>query len=328
MLSDRHGHLQPVTEGLLHCSGQERVVVNALTFDVEDWYQPSNLDPMIGYHRWDDCESRLAPSVDRILSILREHHVKATFFVLGWNAERFPEVVHKIQQDGHEIGTHGYRHALVYDQTPSEFARDMERAIAVLERLTGQAPAGHRAASFSITERSWWALGVLQELGIRYDSSIFPIRHHRYGMPHSERLPHTIAVNGGYIHEFPISTVRVGRKNVPFSGGGYFRLLPYVCIAAGIRWLNRRQQPAIVYLHPWEFDPHQPRLPMSRLRAWRCYGGLHHTEKKLRALLRRFRFAPAYDVLMHYLGQSSSQSRSVLAGAGGLIESEVNPHDV
>ncbi len=314
MSSDRNGNLYPVTEGLLHCSDKEHTVVNALTFDVEDWYQPSNLDPMIGYHRWQDCESRLEPSVDRILSILREHQTKATFFILGWSAERFPEVVHKIQQDGHEIGTHGYRHALVYNQSPAEFASDMERAISVLERLTGQVPAGHRAASFSITQRSWWALEILLQLDIQYDSSIFPIHHHRYGMPQSERLPHTIEVNGRHIHEFPISTVRMFGKNVPFSGGGYFRLLPYTCIAAGIRWLNRRQQPAIVYLHPWEFDPHQPRLPMSRLRAWRCYGGLHKTAEKLRALLRRFRFAPAHEVLTRHLNHSRTHPCPVPAG--------------
>jgi polysaccharide deacetylase family protein (PEP-CTERM system associated) len=281
---------------------------------VEDWYQPSNLDAIIGFHRWEGCESRLEQNVGCILNVLRHYKVQATFFILGWSAERFPEVVHQIQQDGHEIGTHGYRHALVYNQSPAEFARDMEQAMGVLEKLTGQPPLGHRAASFSITQQSWWALEVLHKLGIQYDSSIFPIRHHRYGVPESERFPHTIRVNETEIDEFPISTLRLGGKNIPFSGGGYFRLLPYRVIAAGIRWLNRRNQPAIVYLHPWEFDPHQPRVSMSRLMSWRCYSGLHKTEQKLHALLRKFHFAPAQEVLKYYLNRAQTQSCPVPAG--------------
>ncbi len=273
------------------------MVTNALTIDLEDWFQVSNLDQAIGRENWDRCEQRLEGSTYRLLALLDEAAVKATFFVLGWNAERYPSLVREIKRRGHEVGLHGYQHHLVYQQTPVQFAWEIDRCQQLMTEITGHPAKGYRAASFSVVGQSLWALEILQENGIEYDSSIFPVRHHRYGLPASPRQPYRVRVAGGAITEFPVSTMAVLGRNVGFSGGAYFRLLPYWVVAAGLRRLNRAGQPGVVYLHPWELDTGQPRVRLSPALYLRCYGNLEQTEPKLQRLLGDFEFAPMGEVL-------------------------------
>src|SRR5207248_8495521 len=227
------------------------------------------------------------------LEIFGESGIQATFFVLGWVAERFPRLVRAIAAQGHEIASHGYGHRLVYDLTPRAFRDDIRRAKDILQSA-GSAPVyGYRAPSYSVTPRSLWALDVLIDEGFRYDASIFPIHHDRYGIPISPRHPYPIQREHGTIIEVPGSTVRVGPCNVPIGGGGYFRILPYWWTKRGIARLNRQERrPAVFYLHPWEIDPDQPRLTTSALGRFRHYRNLGDTESRLRQLLCDFELAP------------------------------------
>ena len=272
--------------------------VNAMTIDVEDYFHVSNFDGVVARSSWDQRESRVERNTDRLLRIFAEAGIRATFFVLGWAGERCPGLVRRIAAEGHEVASHGYGHRLVYDLTTEQFRDDVRRSKALLEDLTGAAVAGYRAPSFTITERSLWALDVLIEEGYQYDSSIFPVHHDRYGIPDSPRHAHVRARDAGSILEIPASTVRLGRVNLPIGGGGYFRLLPYAWTRWGIGRLNRREQrPAIFYLHPWEVDPGQPRLPAPALARFRHYRNLDVTEQRLRQLLRDFPFGTMRDVV-------------------------------
>lgn len=267
-------------------------VVNAMTIDVEDYFHVSVFDGVVPRQRWDRFESRVSANTERLIEIFAESGIRATFFVLGWVGERFPHLVRRIADAGHEIASHGYAHRLVYDQTRQGFRDDVRRAKQVLESVTGCSVDGYRAPSYSITPRSLWALDVLIEEGYTYDSSIFPIHHDRYGIPLSPRHPYVIARARGSLVELPASTVRVGPLNLPIGGGGYFRILPYGWTRWGIRRLNQVEgRPAIFYLHPWEIDPGQPQLPASRLSRFRHYRNLGDTEARLRALLHDFRFS-------------------------------------
>jgi polysaccharide deacetylase family protein (PEP-CTERM system associated) len=273
---------------------------NAFTVDVEDWYQVSDFEKVVGLAAWDRYESRVARNTERVLALLAEAGVRGTFFVLTWNAERHPEVVRRIAAAGHEIACHGYAHRLVYDQTPEAFRDDVSRAKRALEDLIGTAVLGYRAPSLSITPRSAWALDVLLDCGFRYDSSVIPIEDSVCGLPDSPRFPHVIRERDGrQLVEFPITTARVFGRNLPLGGGGYLRVLPYRYMAWGMRRVNRRDhQPAVFYIHPWEIDPAQPRMRTAGKRGFSThYIGLAHTEGKLRRLLRDFRFAPCADVL-------------------------------
>jgi polysaccharide deacetylase family protein (PEP-CTERM system associated) len=217
--------------------------------------------------------------------------VTATFFVLGWVADRFPALVTDLAKAGHEMASHGYSHHLVYNQTPAEFREDVRRAKAVIEDRSGRRVQGYRAPSYSITRRSLWALDVLVEEGYTYDASIFPIRHDRYGIPDAPRHPYMLARRAGALAEAPPSTVRLGGMNLPVAGGGYFRLLPYWWTRWGIGRVNRQEgRPAIFYLHPWEIDPDQPRLDAGVVSRFRHYRNLDKTESRLRRLLAEFRF--------------------------------------
>jgi polysaccharide deacetylase family protein (PEP-CTERM system associated) len=270
-----------------------RRIVNAMTIDVEDYFHVSVFDGVVPRHQWDSLESRVCRNTDRILEIFDERDVRATFFILGWVAERFPDLVRRIAWAGHEIASHGYAHRLVYDQTPSAFRDDVRRAKALLEATTGVPVRGFRAPSYSITPRSLWALDVLIEEGYTYDTSIFPIHHDRYGIPLSARHPYWIQRASGSILQVPGSTLRWNGMNLPIGGGGYFRLLPYAWTRWGISHLNSEEQrPAVFYLHPWEIDPDQPRLRTSTLGRARHYGRLDQTEQRLRRLLSEFAFAP------------------------------------
>jgi polysaccharide deacetylase family protein (PEP-CTERM system associated) len=263
-------------------------IVNAMTIDVEDYFQVSAFERVVPRDRWHEYESRVAANTDRVLGILAEASVHATFFVLGWVAERDPSIVRRISAEGHEVASHGYGHRLVYDQTPDEFREDVRRAKSLLEDIIGKPVLGYRAPSFSVTERSLWALDVLIEEGFTYDASIFPIRHDRYGIPGAPRHPYVVRPG---LLEVPGSTIRIAGTNLPIAGGGYFRLLPYCWTRFGIRRLNELEgRPAVFYMHPWEVDPEQPRLNGSRLSRFRHYRNLAETEGRLRRLLSDFRF--------------------------------------
>jgi polysaccharide deacetylase family protein (PEP-CTERM system associated) len=273
-------------------------VVNAMTVDVEDYFHVNAFDGVVPMDRWAQQESRVCDNTARLLDLFAARRVTATFFVLGWVAERFPSLVTRIAAAGHEIASHGYAHRLIYQQTPAAFREDLRRAKGILESTSGVHVEGFRAPSYSITARSLWALDVLVEEGYRYDASIFPVRHDRYGIPNSPRHPYVLPRNAGSLVEAPGSTVRVGRVNLPVAGGGYFRLLPYAWTRWGIRRLNEREgRPAIFYMHPWEIDPGQPRLPASRVSRFRHYRNLDKAEGRLHRLLNDFGFAPLRSVL-------------------------------
>jgi len=274
------------------------MVVNAMTIDVEDYFQVSAFDDVVKREEWEGRPSRVVSNTMRLLHLFDEYSVKSTFFVLGWVADRFPGLVRDIAAGGHELASHGYGHRIVYSQTPHEFREDVRRAKATIENVSGHVVTGYRAPSFSITKNSLWALDVLVEEGYRYDASIFPIRHDRYGIPDAPRHRHVLTRPAGTLTEAPGSTVRVLGSNLPVAGGGYFRILPYWWTKWGIARLNRTEgQPAIFYLHPWEIDPEQPRLHASRLSRFRHYRNLDKAEARLKRLLTDFRFGMLKDVI-------------------------------
>jgi polysaccharide deacetylase family protein (PEP-CTERM system associated) len=273
-------------------------IVNAMSVDVEDYFQVSAFDGVVERDSWDARESRVAANTERLLALFEEAKVRATFFVLGWVAERQPGLVARIASLGHEIASHGYGHRLVYDQTPEQFRDDVRRSKALLESASGAAVRGYRAPSFSVVERSLWALEVLIEEGFVYDSSIFPVHHDRYGIPSAPRHTHVRTTGAGSIIEVPGSTVRCAGVNIPIGGGGYFRLLPYAATRWGFNRLNRdERRPAVFYLHPWEVDPAQPRINVGALSRLRHYRNLDKTASRLRALMREFAFTSIAESL-------------------------------
>ena len=273
-------------------------VTNAMTVDVEDYFHVSAFDHVIPRSAWEGMEQRVARNTHRLLDIFDEFGVHATFFVLGWVADRDPALVKEIAARGHEIASHGYAHRLIYDQTPAAFRSDVRRAKQLLENASGVRVRGYRAPSFSVTARSVWALEILIEEGHTYDASIFPIRHDRYGMPGSPRHFYALQHRSGSLTEVPASTVRIGPFTMPVAGGGYFRQFPYSWTRWGIARINKtEQQPAVFYLHPWEIDPDQPRLPAGWLTRLRHYRNLDQTEHRLRALLTDFRFGSVASLL-------------------------------
>lgn len=278
---------------------------NALTIDVEEHFQVHAFETVVDRSSWDRYPSRVVANTQRILRLLAEYDVKATFFVLGWVADRYPDLVKQIATSGHEVATHGYGHELIYRQTPAEFAADLRQSLEAIGRaFTGLPPMGYRAPAFSITNQSLWALDILQTHGIAYDSSIFPLAmHDRYGINNANRFANKVRDN---LWEFPVSTIRLGKYNLPVAGGGYFRLFPLRVTRRAIRHLNSQGHPAIIYLHPWEFDPDQPRIPGAPLLSrFRHYVNLNQTESRLRALLQEFEFTTMGEVFVDQLQQVS-----------------------
>jgi polysaccharide deacetylase family protein (PEP-CTERM system associated) len=279
---------------------------NAMSIDVEDWFHPEALRGCVAPEDWERLEPRAARNVGRLLRLLDAARVRATFFVLGWVAEREPALVPHLAGAGHEVASHGYSHRMISQQTPAEFASDLARSLAVLRAQSGQPVRGYRAPSFSVVSRTLWALDAMLEQGIEYDSSIFPVHHDRYGIPKAPRAPHPVRVAGGReLWELPPVTVRALGRNLPAAGGGYLRLLPYRATAFALRRLAAEGLPAVVYTHPWEYDPEQPRLRLPALRALRHYGFVSTTEGKLERLLREFPFTTCAEVLEAVRGRRS-----------------------
>jgi polysaccharide deacetylase family protein (PEP-CTERM system associated) len=263
-------------------------LVNALTIDVEDYFQVSAFAPYIARADWDKRECRIERNVQRILALLDEHDTKATFFTLGWIAERYPQLVRDIVARGHELASHGYGHQRASDLQPAEFDEDIGRAKTLLEDLGGVEVRGYRAPSFSIGKTNPWAFDSLARAGYRYSSSVYPIRHDHYGMPDAPRFAY--AARDGLI-EVPATTLRIAAQNLPSSGGGYFRFFPYAVSRWLIGQVNREGQAAVFYFHPWELDPQQPRVPgIDAKTRFRHYLNLGRMERRLQRLLADFRW--------------------------------------
>lgn len=274
-------------------------IVNAITIDVEDYFHVSAFAGTISPRTWNDYECRVEQNTHKILHLLDKHSVKCTFFVLGWVAERYLKLVQDIIENGHEIACHGYSHQLIYEQSPQVFKEETIKAKSILEDIAQREVKGYRAASYSITGKSLWALDILLEAGFQYDSSIFPIRHDRYGIPNAEPFPHNLQTpGGGSIIEFPISTARIMGVNLPVAGGGYFRLFPYAITRYALNSINKNfGKPFIFYLHPWEVDPRQPRVTAKWFSRFRHYNNLEKCEARLECLLSEFSFNTVESVL-------------------------------
>jgi len=274
------------------------MIVNALSVDVEEYFHPNAMDAVVRPEEWERLPRRVETNTHRILDQLSEFGVCATFFVLGWVAERHPALLTEIARRGHEVACHGYAHRLVYKLGPTAFRDDVTRGKRVLEDTLGACVRGFRAASYSIVASTLWALDILIEEGFEYDSSIFPVRHDIYGIPSFSRFPVRLRCAAGEILEIPPSTVRILGMNMPVAGGGYLRIFPYAFTRWAIARINRRDlAPAMVYVHPWEFDAEQPRLSAKAGARFRQYTNLDATETRVRRLLTDFRFAPVSDAM-------------------------------
>ena len=283
--------------------------VNALTVDVEDYFQVNAFAPYISRESWDSFPLRVDTNTRRILDLFDEYDVKATFFVLGWVAKRLPQLAREIQQRGHEIACHGYHHELIYAIGPERFREDIRTAKELLEDQTGARISGYRAPSYSITRHSLWALQILVEEGFSYDSSIFPVHHDTYGIPGAQRFPHTLQTDAGSLLEFPLTTMPLLRGRwetcLPIAGGGYLRLLPAALISKGMATINAKEkQPVVLYFHPWEIDPDQPRVKAGIKSTFRHYVNLGRTMKKLQYLLSHLRFSTMEKALGVDVGRS------------------------
>jgi polysaccharide deacetylase family protein (PEP-CTERM system associated) len=266
---------------------------NALTVDLEDYFHVSAYAAKVRLEEWDSYPSRVAANTDRLLALLAEHNCLATFFVLGWVAEKKPEIVARVAAAGHEIACHSLLHRKIFDLTPQEFREDTHRAKAVIEDAAGKKVHGYRAPSFSVTRKSSWALEILAEEGFQYDSSVFPVEHPSYGIPDAPRTPFWVNTASGRILEFPMPTLTLGSMRSPIGGGAYLRFLPYGYTRWAIRHLNQSENfPVCVYIHPWELDPEQPRMGGSLSARARHYFGLRGTESKLRKLVRDVELCP------------------------------------
>jgi polysaccharide deacetylase family protein (PEP-CTERM system associated) len=264
--------------------------LNAFTIDVEDYFQVSAFESAVGKERWVSMPSRVQANTERILELLALYNVHATFFVLGWVAERAPQLIKRIAEQGHEVASHGREHTRITEQSPAQFRQDITWTKALLEDLTGQLVLGYRAASFSIGANNLWALDVIADAAYQYSSSIYPVHHDLYGMPEAPRFPYR--VSHGKLLEIPITTVRLFGRNIPCGGGGYFRLFPYAFSRWAFKRINTHElQPGVFYFHPWEIDPEQPRIDgISRKARFRHYLNLGRMQGRLQRLLTDFQW--------------------------------------
>ncbi|MBX2851865.1 MAG: polysaccharide deacetylase family protein [Phycisphaeraceae bacterium] len=291
----RHGLAARETPGVVH----------ALSFDIEEWFHLVGVEAMADRSRWGALERTVEPLTDQILSVLSEHAVKGTFFVLGWVAERYPGLVRRIAEAGHEVGSHSYWHREVYEHTPATFREDLKRSIGVLEDACGQRVLGYRAPSFSLTRGCEWAWDVMLDQGLRYDASVFPVKRAHGGYP-LERTAHASGPavrfdtpSGRSIQELPMSVMRLPLlgKQIAFSGGGYLRVLPWWLVKRGFAQHESAGRSAVLYLHPWDFAASGPSLPMRRFQRFKCYHHRDQTERRLRDLMRRHRFGTCASVM-------------------------------
>ncbi len=274
------------------------MIRNALTVDVEDYFHVSGFAECINRRDWDNYPLRVDRNTRKLLDLFDRKQVKATFFVLGWVAERLPDLVSEIAEQGHEVACHGYSHELIYRQSPEVFRDETFHARSLLQDITRIPVRGYRAASYSVTAQSRWALDVIAEAGFVYDSSIFPVRHDRYGIPGSPEYPYELKSPGGRpLIEFPLSTADFLGYKLPVAGGGYFRLYPYMLTRLGLMQINNKNRPFIFYLHPWEIDPDQPRISAGWMSRFRHYNNLDKCEARLERLMSDFRFGTVWDVL-------------------------------
>jgi len=301
--------------------------MHAISFDVEEHFQVAAFWSDERRTKWDSYESRVERNVDKILALLSLQEVRATFFVLGWVALRHPNLVKAIASQGHEIASHGFGHEMITSQQPGQFREDVRKSKEILENIAGTVIHGYRAPSFTITSQTRWALEILVEEGYLYDSSIFPVQHDRYGMPGADPYCHRIETESGSLWEVPPSTLKVGPIRIPIAGGGYFRLYPYPVLRRLLYRAAADGHPLIMYFHPWEFDPDQPRMSGSTLSRFRHYLNLKKTETRLRQLISDFRFTTireTVEVIGTGCGSNESQGSTVESCAGQCLAMESN----
>jgi len=294
-LAAGEGHARPASDLWQPLQRPAAPTVNALTVDLEDWYHVCGAGEMTDPPHWDAYESRVTRNTEHILALLRTSNVRATFFVLGYIAEREPELIRAIVREGHEVATHGHFHRRIFEMSPAGFEADLSRSLDAISAAVGGGVVGYRAPEWSIRPHTLWALSVLRKHGILYDASMVPLT--RMGDRSYPRFPCRFATNYGDIMEFPLTTVRCFGENIPFTGGLPMRLVPYFYILSAIRGLNERGRPALVYIHPWEFDTEHPRIPLPWSRRFMHYFNLSATPRKLAGLLTHLRFAPVREVL-------------------------------
>jgi polysaccharide deacetylase family protein (PEP-CTERM system associated) len=276
----------------------EQKKINAMTVDLEDWHHSIDSIP---FEDWDKYESRVEANTHKILELFKQHNINATFFILGYIAEKYPSLIKEISSLGHEIATHGHAHRLVYRQTPQEFREDLKRAIGVIENTAQQKVLGYRAPYWTITKESYWALDILQEEGIKYDSSIFPMKTYLYGIPDAPLYPYVVKENNGNkLIEFPPSVIKIMGVKIPVAGGFYMRLLPSWIIRSGIKKINKENQSTIMYIHPPEFDPQKPVIKMPFMEKILHYYNLDVMEGKIKSLIAEFKFGTIRELLSSY----------------------------
>ena len=282
---------------------------HVLSVDVEDYFQVEAFAGSVQRESWDRWPSRVVANTQRILDLFAQYNAKATFFFVGWVAARFPHLVREVQSHGHELACHSYWHRTVYSLTPDEFRKDTRQAKRTIEDATGTPIAGYRAPSWSITKSCLWALDILAEEGFTYDSSIYPIRHDLYGVPGAQRFPYTRdCANGLKLREFPPATLRFLGANFPAAGGGYLRILPSAFTELAFRTFEKKYgERVVVYLHPWELDPEQPRINGPVKSRVRHYTNLKHMHAKLNTVLSRHKFQPFKDVMAEEAAESDAQ---------------------
>jgi polysaccharide deacetylase family protein (PEP-CTERM system associated) len=280
--------------------------VHALSFDIEDWFHMVEIPGLDDPSEWPNLPSLVERRTEEILDVCREAGVRATFFILGWIAERHPRLVAAIAAEGHELGSHSHWHRAVYEMTPESFQRDLEDSIAAIESAAGRAPTCFRAPSFSIKPGSEWAFDAIAESGLRFDASLFPARRGHGGYPCPDHPHMVVSPRGVRLPELPMSTMSVAGARLCFSGGGYLRLLPLAMIRRGFRQCEREKRPAVVYLHPRDFAPDCPRCPMPAHRRFKGYVGLATTRRKLEALVGEYRFGTCGEVVGQ-AGRSASE---------------------
>jgi len=267
------------------------MIENILSVDVEEWFHPEALQNQFPTEIWSEQTNRVHENVEKLLTLFEEKKATATFFTLGWVANEHPEMIRKIVENGHEIASHGLMHRMVTKLTPEEFEKDLGESIKILEDISGQKVLGFRAPTFSVVENTFWAWEIMLKLGLSYDSSVYPIWHDRYGVPEAPRSVYSaIEKDGKSLTEFPMSTMKFFGKNVPFGGGGYLRIFPNWFTRMGIKSVNKEGIPAIMYMHPWEFDPDQPKINLGKVQSLRHYFNIKKNLSKLGQLLDEFKW--------------------------------------